>query len=565
MEINIFKSIFVFFLLSLLNTVWYLLLPGDKFHEDNCFFRERKWEEKGLFYQRVFKVKQWKDILPELGDFLPVTFKKKKIVSFDKEYVKQFIAETCRAEICHWSIIFTVFLYFLYQANWINTVMLVVAVLINIPFIIIQRYNRPRMAAMMKRQDRNSNKIEKCKVQHMPSMHTGKILFISADNTGNGHKSITEALRHQIKKLDATKHLEVVDGFSMGNYFFRVLSNLYSPIAVNAPLIWGWLYRLSNHMVNAINVMCSRIIKKKLLQLLEELKPDIIISVHAFFTGSVTRILEKNHMEIPVISFVADLDNVSNLWADSRAKYILCPTKEAEDKMKSLGISSERLRVVGFPVREEFCSDIPDIDIEAKDSANGSISVLFISGSQGSRQVLKMAKKLLENGKCNVTIIAGKNEVLRKQLEKELAEYSEEQVSIIGFTKEIKEYMAKADILILRASPNVLMEAVNLCKPIIIIGALKGQEEKNPEFIEKYQLGCICENYKKISSVIQELYAFNQEKIVSLKNNMVRFRNPEAAYNIAVFIIQQCNQQIKEYRNTKEIKSNRVIHDMISQ
>ncbi|BAH07273.1 MGDG synthase family glycosyltransferase [Clostridium kluyveri] len=268
--------------------------------------------------------------------------------------------------------------------------------------------------------------------------------------------------------------------------------------------------------VFTINVVCSWIIKKKLLQLLKEIKPDIIISVHAVFTGSVTRILEKNHMEIPVISFVADLDNVSNLWADSRAKYILCPTKEAEDKMKSLGISSERLRIVVFPVREEFCSNIPDIDIEAKDSANGSISVLFISGSQGSRQVLKMAKKLLENGKCNVTIIAGKNEVIRKQLKKELAEYSEEHVSIIGFTKEIKKYMTKADILILRASPNVL-------------------------------------------------YEFNQKKIVYLKNNMLRFRNPKAAYNIAAFIIQQCNQQIEEYLNTKEIKSNSVIHDTISQ
>ncbi|WP_423200927.1 hypothetical protein [Clostridium kluyveri] len=90
-----------------------------------------------MFYQKFFRIKQWKGILPELGDFIPAAFKKKKIVSLDKEYVKQFIAETCRAEICHWSIIFTVFLYFLYQANWVNTVILAVAVLANISFIII--------------------------------------------------------------------------------------------------------------------------------------------------------------------------------------------------------------------------------------------------------------------------------------------------------------------------------------------------------------------------------------------------------------------------------------------
>lgn len=563
MEINISKSIFVFVLLSIFNTIWYLLLPRDKFHEDNWMFRERKWENQGLFYNKVFKVKKWKDILPELGDFLPTAFKKKDVLSFDMEYVKEFIAETCRAEICHWSIIFSILLYFLFQFNWVNAIMVIISILLNAPFIIIQRYNRPRMAAILKEQDKHNDK--SVKVLHKTATGPGKMLFISADSTGNGHKSITEALRYQIKRLDAHMQIKVIDGFSMGNSFFRALSNLYNPIAVKTPLIWGWLYRMANHMTKPINVLCAWIIKKKFLHILEEEQPDIIVSVHAVFAGSVTRIIEKNNLNIPVILFIADLDNVSNLWADPRAKYILCPTVESKESMESLGIPSEKLNVVGFPVREEFCVDIPNMDEEGKEPVNDRISILFINGSQGSGQVLKMAKELLENIDCRITIITGKNEGLKQQLQKELADYPEERVNVTGFTKDIKSLMVEADILVLRASPNVLMEAVNLSKPIIVIGALKGQEEKNPEFIERYQLGCICRNYQNIVGIVNELYSSDRKKLLTLKNNLVHFRNPEVAYNIAEFILQQYNLQINGYESSKEISLGQIIYENIPQ
>lgn len=543
METIITKSIFTFISISLINTAIYLILPQEVFYNDNCLFRVMKWEDNGLFYDRVFKIKKWKDVMPELGDFLSIAFKKKNVKSFDKEYLKQFIAETRRAEICHWSIILSMLLNFIYRINWINGIVFIITFLLNAPFIIIQRFNRPRMVTVLMEQDKKKSM----------DTYSGKILFISADNTGNGHKSITEALTYQVHQLDDKVQLKVIDGFSLGSYLFRAFSNLYNPIAVKTPLIWGWFFKLSNHLVNTINIICSRIIKRKLLSLLNEEKPDIIISVHALFVGSVIRIITNKALDIPVISCVADLDNVSNLWADKRARYILCPTKEAEEKMKLLGISTEKLKVMGFPVRKEFCMSLP-LRMVKEESTSSSISLLFISGSQGSRQVLKMSKELLMNTDSRITIIAGKDEKLKKQLCKELGKYLEERVNIIGYTKEIKKYMVEADVLIVRASPNVLMEAINLCKPIIVIGALKGQEEKNPDFVARYQLGYICENYNMISSLVNELYSCNRQKLQTLTENLRCIRNPEASYNIARFIIDQYKQQINGFNTMDQHK-----------
>lgn len=546
MKIKILKSIVMFLLLSILNTITYLLIPLDKFNYRNRIFRERKWEEHGALYQRLFKVKRWKDALPELGDFIPFIFSKRKIASLDRNYIKKFAAETCRAEICHWSIIFCMLVYCIFHMNLINVVILSVTILLNMPFIMIQRYNRPRITNKLDQRVKYRHNVEKDLAGLSGLSQNGRILFLSADNTGNGHKSITEALRCQILKRDSSIQVTVLDGFSMGKGIFRTLGSLYNPIAVNVSVLWGWIYRLSDHMAHLVNIICSRIIKKKLLQFIDEIKPDVIVSVHALFVGSVLKILQKNHKDIPVIAFIADLDNVSSLWADKKAKYILCPTQEAKEKMLSLGMPQEKLKVVGFPVREEFCNYMPDLYTTSFSLKKDSISILLMSGSQGSRQIQKMAKELLENCNCRITIIAGKNEALKEQLEREFHIYPEERISILGFTENIKKYMLEADVLILRASPNVLMEAVNLCRPMIVTGALTGQEEKNPEYVKKHQLGVVCKNNEKLPYIVNDMLTANGEKLITMRNNLVQFRKPEAASQIAAFIINQCCNEIKK-------------------
>ena len=85
-------------------------------------------------------------------------------------------------------------------------------------------------------------------------------------------------------------------------------------------------------------------------------------------------------------------------------------------------------------------------------------------------------------------------------------------IQIYGFTKDIKKYMLAADILVIRASPNVLMEVVNLCKPIIIVSALKGQEEKNPKFVVRHNLGIYCKDIKMLPEMVTQLLFTKWEK-----------------------------------------------------
>ncbi len=140
----------IFAVLSIVITLLSFILPYSCFHYENWMFKQRKWEKNGKFYQNIFKVKLWKDKLPELADFIKFAFPKKFIKEFKGEFLSKYIKESCRAELVHWIIIYSsiIFLFF----NDISTfiIMVIIDVMLNIPFIIIQRYNRPRIISIMK-------------------------------------------------------------------------------------------------------------------------------------------------------------------------------------------------------------------------------------------------------------------------------------------------------------------------------------------------------------------------------------------------------------------------------
>lgn len=372
-----------------------------------------------------------------------------------------------------------------------------------------------------------------------------KIMFLSAEKTGSGHKSITESLKHQLKILNPNVEVSVIDGFSLGNKLMSWTGNSYNFFAVYTPALWSFVYKIGDFTVRPAISIFGSMINKKLMKCIEEVKPDIIVSVHALFLGSVLNVLKKNKLDIPVMPVIADLDNVARLWGDKRSACTICPSIESKHTMLSAGLLEEKLKLTGFPVRAEFCELSSDDATSSKAydefTIKEKLNFLIVSGSQGSAQILKITEALLKAKNSCVTIIAGNNKILKSYLEKELASFGE-RVNILGFTKEIKKYMKEADMLVVRASPNVLMEAINLNKPIIVTGSLMGQEAKNPDYILKHGLGVVCKDMKKLPGVVEELLAENGKKINEIKENQRNFIKRNAALEISEIILDEYNK-----------------------
>src|SRR6476469_9125160 len=128
-----------------------------------------------------------------------------------------------------------------------------------------------------------------------------KVLLISSDHTGHGHKSITESICEKIKK-DHDVDIHVVDGFSLGGKFLLTIGKSYGPITRKAENVWKMVYNVSSYNPTLINSFIEMLIKNHFLKLLDEVKPDLILSVHPNFNGSILNILDKQYIKIPFIT-----------------------------------------------------------------------------------------------------------------------------------------------------------------------------------------------------------------------------------------------------------------------
>ena len=69
------------------------------------------------------------------------------------------IAETCVAECVHWALmLLSLGIFFFWRGAWAVVFWLVYNLLGNLPFIIIQRYNRPRLVMLEQRRKRRAAK-----------------------------------------------------------------------------------------------------------------------------------------------------------------------------------------------------------------------------------------------------------------------------------------------------------------------------------------------------------------------------------------------------------------------
>ncbi|WP_247739108.1 glycosyl-4,4'-diaponeurosporenoate acyltransferase [Bacillus sp. 165] len=129
------------------------------FKEDTWLFKERSWEQDGKIYEKI-QIKKWKRLAPDGGAFFRRGFRKKKLLETNILYLHQFVLETRRGELAHWLSIIPACLFFMWNSPSAGVIMFAYAILFNVPFILIQRYNRVRLMRVVNRKNLKNEMVQ---------------------------------------------------------------------------------------------------------------------------------------------------------------------------------------------------------------------------------------------------------------------------------------------------------------------------------------------------------------------------------------------------------------------
>lgn len=126
-------------------------LPRGAVDHDTWLTRIRSFEDDGRWYQHHLRINRWKPLLPEAGGLFPGGTSKRHLGGTGDDALAAFAAETRRAELVHWANLVAGPSFLIWCPPAIGASMVAFGVVVHLPFVCIQRSNRGRITAVLRR------------------------------------------------------------------------------------------------------------------------------------------------------------------------------------------------------------------------------------------------------------------------------------------------------------------------------------------------------------------------------------------------------------------------------
>lgn len=148
---NLFRLAFWYIVVGSISFFIGQALPRKNFDYHMFPYHPFNWERDGKIYLGL-RIQYWKDKVPDMSRYITKMFRKKITVMRSPEYLEDLIRETCVAELIHWGLIFISPIYMVLLDGPLGAVGALLFAVGNLPFVLIQRYNRPRLVQLVARQ-----------------------------------------------------------------------------------------------------------------------------------------------------------------------------------------------------------------------------------------------------------------------------------------------------------------------------------------------------------------------------------------------------------------------------
>jgi len=152
------------FVMGIIGLIIGRIVSRDRIDMDRFPYKLYKWENGGKTYNKI-GINRWKDVIPDVSVYLKSVFPKRLDSSQDKkdvEYYMIFAKETCVSEFVHTVLMLAAPVFYAVNksVSW-GVWTTIIYFFGNIPFMLVQRYNRPRLISIAK-------KAEETQKEHIP-------------------------------------------------------------------------------------------------------------------------------------------------------------------------------------------------------------------------------------------------------------------------------------------------------------------------------------------------------------------------------------------------------------
>lgn len=366
-----------------------------------------------------------------------------------------------------------------------------------------------------------------------------KILLLTA-STGEGHNAMARAYKEEFEKQGVTA--EIFDIFAHSAALDRTFNKGYFFAVKYFPHIYDIIWSIGRRrcIKNGKNTFKSTVkkIEAPLLAKIAEFQPDMIISVHVNCGAAVEFLRRRDKIDKKILHAVVVFDYVICPYFElSRtADIVLTPSEVCHAELLKKGFDEKKIACFGFPVSSRFLSLPQKAEARKALGLDDKFTVFTIAGGAGLGSTVGLVKSVVKrNPDVQMIAVCGRNEKQRQKLQAFVDKSGAKNVKVLGFSTNVPELMAAADVAFARGGGNGASECFYANLPIIFREGLINNEKVNRKL---FVSAGMCDAIKRKSQAGKKVEFFknNTGELDKMREKIKAFVKPQPVANAVEFL-----------------------------
>lgn len=361
-----------------------------------------------------------------------------------------------------------------------------------------------------------------------------RILLLSA-SAGAGHLRAAQALESACRQAHPQAQVRQLDTLELTPRAFRTLyAQKYLEFVNKAPELLGLLYERTNRppkspVGDRLRLLAERLNTRPFVKFVREFEPDVVVHTHFLPAAILAHEAGQGRLAAPQAVVVTDFD-VHRFWLQPGVARYFVSRPDNALHLAALGVPRERVATTGIPIDPLFAQPPDREALRRKHAVEAGRPLVLVScGGFGVGPIESLVDALVEALPATVqlVIVAGRNEALRGRLERRARG-----ARVLGFTTEMHEWMALADLLVSKPGGLTTSEALACGLPLVVANPIPGQETRNATMLFEEGAAMSGENPYTVGPRVARLLA-DPRRLARLRDNARRLGRPRAALDVA--------------------------------
>jgi processive 1,2-diacylglycerol beta-glucosyltransferase len=365
-----------------------------------------------------------------------------------------------------------------------------------------------------------------------------RILVLSA-SVGAGHLRAAQAVELALRQVVPQATVKNIDVLELTNAAFRRLyGQAYLDLVNRAPHVLGYFYDMldrpsksGKNRSDRLRLAVEKLNLKSFLRFLQEEPWDLVINTHFLPAEIIAHLRKAERLDMPQVTATTDFET-HRLWVNQPCDRYFTATEEGALYLNSWGVPAADIFPTGIPIHPVFSEPKDRAECLARHGLEGDRPiVLQLAGGFGVGPIEKLFHAILEvELPLEIVVVAGRNEKLKTQLKK-VDTPPHHHVKVLGFTDQIDELMAVADLVVSKPGGLTTSETLARGAAMAIVNPIPGQESRNSDFLLENGAAIKVNNIATLAYKLTTLLR-DPERLSQLKSNARRLGRPRAAFDV---------------------------------